>query len=87
MYSYAKITKIKEDLFALISKLKNDPKYSHVLDAADLNKFELALAEYDVVLSTIGKNGYCRDKNLNSGFDTTEKFIEKIRIEMNLVQK
>lgn len=87
MYSYARITKIKEDLFALLSKLKTDPKYSHVLNATDLNKFESALAEYDVVLSKIGRNGYCRDQKLNSGFDITEKFINKISIEMNLIKQ
>lgn len=86
MYSYARITKIKEDLFALLSKLKTDPKYSHVLNAADLNKFESALAEYDVVLNKIGKNGYCRDLKLNSGFDITERFIERIDGEMNLIK-
>lgn len=87
MYSYARITKIKEDLFALLSKLKTDPKYTHVLNVADLNKLESALAEYDVVLSKIGKNGYCRDQELNSGFDITEKFIERISGEMNLIRQ
>lgn len=79
MYSYTRIKKIKEDLLALLSNLKTDPKYSYILNSGEFSKLESSLTEYDVVLNKIGPDGYCRDENLNNSFKLTEQFISKIR--------
>lgn len=87
MYSYARIKKIKEDLLALLSNLKTDPKYSHILNGGEFSGFESALTQYDVVLNKIGPGGYCRDEKLNSGFNVTEQFISKIYSEMDAIKR
>ena len=87
MYSYARIKKIKDDLLTLLSNMKTDPKYSHILNAGELSGFESALTDYDVVLIKIGPGGYCKDEKINSGFNITEQFISKIHSEMDAIKR
>ncbi len=85
MYSYARIAEIKRDLNTIINDYKANQK-TKSLSSADVEKFESALLEYDIVLSKIGVGGFCLDVNLNKGFEITEHFISEINKEKILAK-
>jgi len=79
-YSYQQVKEIREGLWFIVDKIKNDPKCASVLPRQELVAFEKAILEYDTALEKIGVGGYCSDPQINQGFKVTEDFVEKIKV-------
>lgn len=80
VYTYARISKIRADLIALISKLKANPEYRNISADPEFLQFEEAIKDYDMILKIIGINGSCVDEDMIRGFAITEEWIAKIKI-------